>query len=78
MTRTTNRIATQVLRIGPSETQLEHLQAVCQNGAGFAEIAQNLGVRPAMLRWWARMNDEAGDALRVAQDIRNLRTRLNV
>lgn len=78
MTRTSDMVTTQVLRIGPSESQLEHLQAICQNGATPTEIARSLGVEPAMLRWWARLNEEAGDALRVAQDIHSLRIRLNV
>jgi len=78
MIRTSDRIARQVLRIRPSEAQLEHLQAICQHGPTYTEIAHNLGVKPVMLRWWARLDDEAGDALRVAHDIRSLRIRLNV
>lgn len=54
------------------------LQSLCQSGAPFHAIAQQLRVKVSLLHIWEQRHDEAGDALRVARDIHALRTALNL
>jgi hypothetical protein len=78
MSRETLQSSDRIIRLDPSRDQLEMLQSLCQSGAPFHAIAQQLRVKVSLLHIWEQRHDEAGDALRVARDIHALRTALNL
>lgn len=78
MSRDGSQQCAEIVRLEPTPEQLELLQSLCQAGAPYRTIAETLRVNVGLLRIWEQRQDEAGDALRVARNIHELRSILNV